>query len=220
MKTEDVLEVVLRIAQSIKYRGLMLNERYLHHFFSHLMQDKHGLLNLARDNYTIILHPEWPTYKKQTGLLYGRYKKENSKYTPNTRGTAGFIDFTIGNYDKPDIGIEFSLKYGWSHEEIVYDFVKLLDKKNPFKTSISFNLIFRLKKLVKGKFLTNLEEHMNNAVSEAVNRLNGGLDKSRELYFIITEIDKYNSKRHWHLHKTSNNFKPGLEFSSLDESNI
>ncbi|KUK15866.1 MAG: hypothetical protein XD53_0700 [Petrotoga mobilis] len=38
LKTKDVLKVILDVAQSIKYRGLMLNERYLHHYFSHLLQ--------------------------------------------------------------------------------------------------------------------------------------------------------------------------------------
>ncbi|MCD6506565.1 hypothetical protein J7M22_08050, partial [Candidatus Poribacteria bacterium] len=123
----DVLKVILEIAQSIKYGGLMLNERYLHHFFSHILQKKYNMLNLSGDNGNITLHPEWPTYKEQTKLDYGRYKKVNGKYYPDKNGTAGFIDFAIGDYNKPDIGIEFSLKYGWSHEEIVYDFLKLLD---------------------------------------------------------------------------------------------
>ncbi len=75
-------------------------------------------------------------------------KKENKVYLPNKNGGAGFIDFAIGDYNEPGIGIGFSLKYGWSHEEIVYDFLKLLDKKNPFKVSISFNIIFREKRLM------------------------------------------------------------------------
>jgi len=95
--TKNVLKVILEIAQSTKYRGLMLNERYLHHCFSHLLQEKYNLLNLTGDNAAIILHPEWPTYKKQTGLVYGRYRKKNGKYKPNANGTAGFIDFAIGD---------------------------------------------------------------------------------------------------------------------------
>lgn len=211
LKTIVVLEEVLRIAQSILYSGPMLNERYLHHFFSHLLQDKRNLLNLTGDKKSIILHPEWPTYKKQTGLRYGRYRRENGKYKPNEDGSAGFIDFAIGDYNEPHIGIEFSLKYGWSNEEIVYDFLKLLDKKNPFGVSISFNVIFRQRRLPKGGYLRDLEEHMNEAFREAVNRLNNEkCDDSRELYFIITEIDKGNNRRHWHYDRTSNKFKKGL----------
>ena len=79
------------------------------------------------------MHPEWPTFKKGTGLKYSKYKKINGKYQPYEEGSAGFIDFAIGDYNEPEIGIEFSLKYGWSNEAIVYDFLKLLDKNNPFK---------------------------------------------------------------------------------------
>lgn len=209
--TKNVLKVNLEIAQSTKYRGLMLNERYLHHCFSHLLQEKYNLLNLTGDNAAIILHPEWPTFKKQTGLVYGRYRKENGKYKPNANGTAGFIDFAIGDYNKPDIAIEFSLKYGWSNEEIVYDFLKLLDKKNPFNASISFNIIVRQRRLVKGGRLRDLEKHMNNAYVEAVKRLNNEVcDNSRELYLIVSEMDKDNNRRHWHYDRARDRFKDGL----------
>ena len=138
LETKDVLKIILEIAQSIKYSGLMLNERYLHHSFSHLLQEKYNLLNLTGDCRAITLHPEWPTYKEQTGLTFGRYRRVNGIYEPDANGTAGFIDFAIGDYNKPDIGIEFSLRYdGWPHEEIVFDFLKLLDSNNPFKASIS-----------------------------------------------------------------------------------
>jgi len=211
LNAKNVLRVILEIAQSIRYRGLMLNERYLHHYFSHQLQDKYGLLDLTGGGGAITLHPEWPTYKTQTGLLYGRCKKENGEYRPNPNGKAGFIDFAIGNYEKPGIGIEFQLKYGWAQEEIVYDFLKLLDRKNPFTTSISFNVIFRQTILARGGHLKTLEEHMNEAIGEARNRLGkGGYDDSRELHLIVTEIDKDNNRRHWHCDKGSSRFKNGL----------
>ena len=211
LKAKDVLKIILEIAQSIRYNGSMLNERYLHHYFSCLLQKEYNLLNLTGDNKAITLHPEWPTYKERTNLTFSRYRNVNGIYKPCKNGKAGFIDFAIGNYEKPEIGIEFSLKYGWSNEEIVYDFVKLLDKKNPFKVSISFNIIFRQRRLAKGEDLGNLENHMNDAFKEAVNRLkNEVCDDSREIYFIITEIDKCNNRRHWHYDTTSNRFKSGL----------
>ena len=213
MKANEVLEIILEIARSIKYRGLMLNERYLHHFFSHLLQQKYSSLDLTRDNKEITLHPEWPTYKKQTKLDFGRYRNEEGIYKPNINGTAGFIDFAIGDYNKPLIGIELTLKYGWSDEEVIYDFMKLLDKKNPFSTAISLNVIFRERKLVKGGYLKDLEKHINNAYGEAVNRLNKAVcDNSRELYFIITEIDKDNNRRHWHFVREEKIFIEGLPY--------
>lgn len=206
----DVLNIIIKIAKSIKFNGLMLNERYLHHFFQHLFQKKYNSLNLTNNN-AITLHPEWPTYKKQTKLNFGKYKKVNGVYLRNNNGTAGFIDFAIGDYNKPDIGIEFSLRYGWSNEEIVYDFLKLLDSQNPFKVSISFNIIFRERELVKGGYLEDLEAHMNKAYNEAVLRLNNNVcDVSRELYFIVTEIDKNNNRRHWYYDRTSGKLRGGL----------
>ena len=216
LKTKEVLDVILDVAKSIKYSGLMLNERYLHHFFSHLLQEKYNLLNLTGDNRAITLHPEWPTYKKQTGLAFGRYRREENinkqkVYKPNANGTAGFIDFAIGDYNKPDIGIEFSFKYSWSNEKCVFDFLKLLDKKNPFNVSISLSVIFRTGQLVKGGYLKRLEGNMNDAFREAVNRLKDEVcDNSREIYFIVTEIDKDNNRRHWHYDITSSSFKEGL----------
>lgn len=208
---KDVLKVIVNIAQSIRHHGLMLNERYLHHFFSHQLQEMYDLLDLTREGDVINLHPEWPTYKTQTGLLYSRYKNEDGEYRLNLNGKAGYIDFAIGNYEKPDIGIEFTLKYGWAQEEIVYDFLKLLDRRNPFTTSISFNVIFRQIRLTKGGNLRNFEEHMNDAIEEVNKRLgNGEFDGSRELHLIVTEIDKDNNRRHWHYDKASSRFENGL----------
>jgi len=206
------LKNILDIANSIKYSGPMLNERYLHHYFSHKLQDKHKILNLTNNKTEITLHPEWPTYKKATCLNYGRYKKVNKKtYQPNKNGIAGFVDFAIGDYNKPHIGIEFSLKYGWSNEEIIFDLLKLMDRKNPFKMVISFNVIFREMNLVKGGYLKDLKEHMNKAVKEAIRRLkNDTCDNSRELYFIVTEIDKNNNKRPWYYNRKNGRFEEGL----------
>lgn len=189
----------------------MLNERYLHHYFSHLLQARWNLLNLTEVDQKTKLHPEWPTYKKQTRLLYGRYKKENGKYQPDPTGTAGFVDFAVGNYEKPETGIEFSLKYGWSNEEIVYDFLKLLDRKNPFKTSVSLNLIFRQELLVNGGHLIDLEKHINEALEEAVRRLGTGVcEQKRKLHLIVSEIAKDNSRRHWVCNKIEREFERAL----------
>ena len=207
---DEVLEVTFDIAKSVNNNGLMFNERYLHHFFSSLLHDRHNLLDLTKDRTEIVLHPEWPTYKKQTGLLFGRYKRKNRKYLPDVNGAAGFVDFAIGNYYRPDIGIEFTLKFGWSHEEIIYDFLKLLDNRNPFKTSISLNFILRHLGLVSGKSLKNLEDHMNKAFKEATERLEKEITSSRELYFIVVELDKDNNRRFWSYDRITNKFERGL----------
>ena len=213
----EIARIVLMIAEDAQNAGFMLNERYLHHWFSYVLRIQPELLgswmlDLSEKNATIALHPEWPTYKKQTGLCYGQYRKENGKYLPNPKGTAGFIDFAIGDYKKPEIGVEFSLKFGWSNEEIVYDFLKLLDRKNPFKTSISLNVILRKDKLAQGGYLEDLQNHISDAYKEAVRRLGNDVaaPDERDLYLIVTEIAQDNSRRHWHFDKASNRFEIGL----------
>ena len=215
---KEVVQLIINTAKTIRYKGLMLNERYLHHYFSHLLQQKGYILNLSEDSQRIQLHPEWPTYKKQTGLLFGQYLNTKGKYQPDPMGTAGFIDFTIGDYYKPEIGIEFSLKYGWSNEEIIYDFLKLLDRKNPFKMAISLNIIFRKHKLVRGARLTDLENHMNRALHEAIQRLKKGLcEDDRKLLFIITEIAKDNTRKHWVFTEINGKFEE-TKFSTYSNS--
>jgi hypothetical protein len=217
MNSKDILSIILKIAENIKYKDSMFNERYLHHMFTSLLQKKQDLLNLTsltlKDT---ILHPEWPTYKKQSKIECGKYKKENNKYIPHKSGTAGFIDFALGDYIDPKIGIEFTLKYSWSKEEITYDFVKLLDKNNPFQISISYNIIFRKNQLVKNNKLLNLENAMNNAYSEAIKRLKNNIcDKNRNIFFIISEIDKTNERHHWHYSKQNRKFVNGLPIINL-----
>lgn len=212
-RANEIIRIVVDIAESTTNRGLILNERYLHHCFSYLLQIRWNMLDLLGEpDEKITLHPEWPTYKKQTGLCYGQYREENRKYLPSQKGTAGFIDFAIGEYVRPEIGVEFSLKHGWSNEEIVYDFLKLLDRKNPFRTSISLNVILRKDKLVQGGYLEDLQNHIDEAYKEAVRRLGDDVvaPDERDLYLIVTEIAQDNSRRHWHFGKASNRFEIGL----------
>lgn len=205
----DVLTILGEIATSIQYNGFVLNERYLHHYFSHRIQEKYPIMNLLEQETILKLHPEWPTYKETTQISYGRYRKEGKYYQPNSNGTAGFIDFAMGDYDKPTIGIEFSLKYGWANEEIVYDFLKMLDDKNPFFASISLNIIFRKNGLVSGGYLRDLEVHMNNACKEAIRRLDKSVCdfSTRKIYFMIIEIDQDNQRRDWAFDPTERRFK-------------
>ncbi len=212
MNSKDILNIIIEIAETIKYKDSMLNERYLHHMFTSLLQKKQNLLNLTSlTSEDTILHPEWPTYKKQSKIRCGRYKKENNKYILHESGTAGFVDFALGNYNEPEIGIEFTFKSSWSKEEITYDFVKLLDKNNPFRISISFNIIFRKNQLVNNNWLLNLKKAMNNSYLEAMNRLENNIcDNNRSIFFIISEIDKTNERHHWYYSKQNRKFVDGL----------
>jgi hypothetical protein len=197
-----ICDLVLNLNLKNKDFMLSLNERYLHHYFSYQFQDKFkNSLNL-KSKIDLELHPEWPTYKESTNIKCGRYKrnKVDKKYIPHSEGTAGFIDFAFGKYNKPIIGLEFSLKFGWSKEEITYDFVKLLDKENPFESSFSLNLILREKKIVKGNNLAKFEEAIENARIDAAERLEIGPScnpGNKKVCFIIAEIDCDNDRQIW-----------------------
>lgn len=159
---------------------------------------------MIKENENLIFHPEWPTYKKATGIDYGKYefRKESKpgssgpgKYMPCVEGAAGFIDFAIGEYDAPKIGIEMTLKYGWSNEEVIYDFVKLLDKSNPFEVVYSLNVILRDKRLPEGGMMKDLQDHIHKAYLEAIERLGEKYAIERERHFIILEITTESRKR-------------------------
>lgn len=208
--TDDVLKIILDIAKSINNCGTMLNERYLHHYLSNRLQEKICSLNLLGDCSAITLHPEWPTYKNKTGIQCRKYKKaDDNKFYPDHSGKGGFIDFAIGNYQSPEIGIEVTLKSGWADEEIVYDLMKMMDRALPFSVRISFNFLIRENNL---KNSAELERKMEQAVEEAQKRLqkNEKYDSSPKAIIIFTEIGNNNSRRHWHYDRLSNKFLSGL----------
>jgi len=170
------------------------NERYLHHYYSKEIQKTYDINfgNLRESK----LHPEWPTNKKVTKNDYSKYKKIGNNYIVAVDGSSGFIDFAIGEYKKPEFAIEFTSKYGFGKDELAFDFLKLLDLKNPFKNVISFNLIYREKGLSQGKRKENLKEALNIAFS-VINNRSRSIDYARQYIFWIVEIDAKGKKRSW-----------------------
>jgi len=141
---ELIKKIIKEIYDNIESENHALNERYIHHYFTKRIQEEVPITFSKLDEG---LHPEWPTFKKSIPIDYGKYRfnKNTKKYETNTNGTAGFIDFCIGKYNKPQIAIEFLHKFGWTSEDVIFDFMKLLDKVNPFEISFSFILISREK---------------------------------------------------------------------------
>jgi len=89
--------------------------------------------------------------------------------------------------------------------------MKLMDAKNPFTTGISYNVIFRKRRLSRGKRLLRFERRMNEAVTEAKTRLQDQeCREDRRLFFMISEIDVHNARRHWSYDRNSNQFVRGL----------
>jgi hypothetical protein len=188
------------VAQALrmKYFGPMLNERYLHHFLSRLLQRANPLLDLTAPADMLQLHPEWPTFKKETGICCGRYRFHDKKYMPDPDGGPGWVDFALGEYRSPAIGIEMSLKGGWSHEEVVYDFMKLLDIRNPFRGVISLNVLLRPNGLSKGGRKDWLRQRIMDAHEEALGRLQTLLcPAERQRALLVSEVAPHES-RHWY----------------------
>lgn len=176
-------------------RHRMLNERYLHHAFSHALQSEApgmaNLLDFRGPSPLIALHPEWPTYKKATNLLTGGcYSRPDKKtYMPDRDGKGGgFIDFALGDYPCPEIGVEFMLNDFWSTEETVFDFMKLLDSRNSsFQHSIYLGIILRGKGMPPDEERWRRKADQN--LAEAVRRLGPFCrQQGTNYYFVITEV--------------------------------
>ena len=201
---ERVLMILGELAAHFPNHGLMLNERYLHHVFSHALQQatpptETNLLDYRGPTSGLMLHPEWPTYKEATGLLTGgRYsrpdKKTFSTIQEGGRG-AGFIDFALGHYSSPEIGVEFMLKDSWLTEETVFDFMKLLDARNSsFKHVVSFGIILRANGLPPDA--ETYRSLADKALAEAARRLDQFYKESdRMVYFVLTEV-AYDGRRY------------------------
>jgi hypothetical protein len=190
-----------------------LNERYIHHLVTHRLQSRFACLELAEPHDLLALHPEWPTVKRSSRISYAKYRKVSGRYLPvelEKEGSAGFIDFASGYYSAPDIGVELSLKKGWCHEEVTYDFLKLIDRRNPFKVAFSHNLIIRENNLARGTSRQDLEDHINAALQEAIGRLKPiGCAETRDLRFMVSEIATH-ERAHWHYDPASGRFIAGL----------
>lgn len=192
---ERVLRIVGELAARFPNHGLMLNERYLHHAFSHALQGggapgEPNLLDYRGPTAGIALHPEWPTYKEATGLTTGgRYARINKAFMPVEDGRkGGFIDFAVGDYASPEVGVEFMLKPAWSNEETVFDFMKLLDSRNSsFGHVVSFGVILREKGLPPDAEL--YRSLADEALAEASRRLGPFYRRDgRGIYFVIAEV--------------------------------
>jgi len=210
----DVLSIIYKIANTVQWNKYV-NEHYLHHHFTYHLQKKGYKIDLTKERREFIVHPEWSTYRKEDDeedihVLYRRYSKNkisNGNLSENAKG--GRFDFAIGEYNKPEIGIEFIWEYGWNGKEFEFDFLKCMDEALPFTTTISYSVIVREKELSEKGRKTNFEKGMNNAYKNAKEHLvdQNSLYKEskREVHLIITEIGR-NHKRHWYYNKSHGKF--------------
>lgn len=165
-----------------------LHERYLHHRFSFLAQQ--AGYDISFNNKAARFHPEWAT--AITGVRDGGfYKGTNDGYEPrdskknemNTTegGTPGFIDFAIGDFDKPDYAVEFKMAKGMDAKGFAFDYMKLLDGRNQFKKAISLSVVFGRK--------TPLEQEQLDAnLKAAKGKLGQYFAKGKPYRFIVIQL--------------------------------
>ncbi len=212
---ESVKSIIKKLSGEIIPNRRMYNERYLHHRFSYEIQRAFGSI-IMNGREEVFLHPEWPTYKSQMDIKFGRYNGKDSenpkktKYHIDKEGSGGLIDFAIGRYAKPEMGVEFKLTNGWDNEGIVFDYLKLMHSKNPFQSVISYSVILREYTQVIGGNLERLKDHMKSAVEESIKRLGNEIAKDRKVLLLISEIDSQGRRTHWHCDNTAEGFKDGI----------
>ena len=176
-----------------------LNERYLHHLFSHIVQNRVYSVSFSdREG----LHPEWATYIKgvRNGGRYYYNKTQKEYHVCSGDRGAGFIDFTLGNSEKPDYAIEFKMSRQFKAEGAIFDFMKLLDSRNKIaKMSIAL-LVYYGHKTHSGFF--DKEIFKNDCLLEAVKRLKGNYASNRLFHFVFIEIT---SKNEFKIEEINNN---------------
>ena len=141
---EDLIEGIINdLIGEVQHMdsSLHLNERYLHHLFTHMIQSRGILVSLNKKDYcNTYLHPEWATEK--AGALY-KYIKEAQmgekacQYIVDDNGHSGFIDFVVEAGDNLKYAIEFKMSQNLNREGIIFDYMKLLDHKSNFTKSYS-----------------------------------------------------------------------------------
>ncbi len=219
---KEILWVLAKISESIKFDEA-LNEYYIHHYFTYLLQSEVGNLIDLENPQNSILHPHWPTYKRRAHIKYSLYTF--AEIREDGGGKSAEIDFTIGNYRTPHIGIEFKLLFGWDIEGITFDLTKLLYIKNrPFKTVFSYNIILKNYSLTRKKYNEKVKETIP-LIPFWVRRSLGEdrIDKSRKLHLIIGEISPF-ERRFWYANEIVNpekeNIIQGSRESLLDFDDI
>jgi len=185
------------------------NERYLHHLFSKLVQDRYPVrLDYAsseENRNSFSLHPEWATSiseedskreedpNREGGLYrFVKSKEDGNHYEKVNRGFPGFIDFAIGNFKNPSCAIEFKMSEKFDKNAIAYDYMKLLDADNHLKSAVSLVVYYghrrpsKYFKIPKGK---SLPDALNNLSVDAVKDLGKfETDPDRPYAFYIVEV--------------------------------
>lgn len=185
----EVREILfLAINEIRKLRmGQHFNERYLHHFFSREVQK---IIPITYSSDTQF-HPEWATFSLHNRNQGAKYKKTERGYKiDENTGSSGYIDFAIGDVKLPYIAIEFKMSETLDKHGIIYDYIKLLDKKNPFQTAVSLVVYYGLKR--KSTAITT--DNLNKLFESAINELRPDrFDSERDFHLFVLEVNEAKS---------------------------
>ena len=139
MNVEKKIEQLISDLRTIKDpNSIHWNERYLHHKFSYLVQKESGFEINVTDAPSKF-HPEWATSikDKRDGGFYARNdngyeprdKRKDSK-DDSKGGNPGFIDFAIGDFDKPEYAVEFKMAKNMDAKGFAFDYMKRRQKRS------------------------------------------------------------------------------------------
>lgn len=120
--------------------------------------------------------------------------------TKNAKG--GFVDFALGDYRSPRLGVELTHQFDWNGEAFAYDVVKLLDKRVPFEAVYSLNFVLRYKQLSRMGAGDNFRAAMDDAAVKAVRRLNAReqlCGDRRRVWIVVVELAANHERKIWHL---------------------
>lgn len=167
---EGIIEQLIDEVQMLD-ANLHLNERYIHHIFSVLIQKE--IQTTLIDDGKPHLHPEWATYVKDRRRNGGRYKDYNNNYEINdSKGHAGFVDFVIGCFDDdPEYAVEFKMDERFDSKGIKFDYLKLLDPNN--RIGMSYSIVIYYGHTRGSRLLENIDEVqkcLNSAKEEIRNK--------------------------------------------------
>ena len=181
-------DLIKEIIEANINEEMHLHERYLHHRFSFLAQQ--AGYNIFFDNKAAQFHPEWAT-AITGGRDGGFYKGTDEGYEPRDAkkdemkdtkgGNPGFIDFAIGDFDKPDYAVEFKMAKGMDTKGFEFDYMKLLDGRNQFKKAISLSVVYGRKTPLK-------QELLDANLQAARHKLGRYYDKGKPYRFIVIQL--------------------------------
>lgn len=192
-----VVRTTLEVASSVPIElAHCINERHLHHAFSHHLQQRR--LSLGFDGEPAHLHPEWPTWKESVDRRFIRYRQRDGReFHPDETGSPGFVDFAIGEYEKPTIGVELFLGHAWNHERITYDLMKLIDPELCFDLGVLLVMVLRPGRRIP----TSLDKRLDRAYQAAKERVQLARGKlcKHSLFVLVAEVLAEREPALWHL---------------------